>query len=297
MITIQNVTKRYYSLTAVDNISFTVSRGEVLGILGPNGAGKTTLLKLITGFLKPDSGHIQPAQDAWPAIGYKPERLLFPNQLRVREYLKMVAQLSNIPRARIKDAVQESLQQVHLLEAAGKRIGDCSKGMRQRLALAQSLIGRPPLLLLDEPTNGLDPEGQADVCRLIERMHAAGQTILLSSHQLQEVTRVCTQLIILKQGRIHFASSMETALALRPQVTIQVDKELGQVNRLLASLHPQIAVEGKEVILQEDAIRMRRYVLSLLVGTGFDVVHVAQRRATLEEIYAEAVQWHNASSR
>jgi len=295
LIRLEEVTKRYYSLVAVDHVSFTIPRGEVVGILGPNGAGKTTLLKLIAGFLNPDEGTIRPQGGAWPAIGYKPERLLFPNQLRVRAYLQMVARLSDLPAAQIDDAVAHSLAQVKLTAAAAKRIGNCSKGMRQRLSLAQSLLGRPPLVLLDEPSNGLDPEGQADICRLIEQLRAAGQTVLMSSHQLPEVTRVCTHLIILNQGRIHFRSSMEQALALRPYVTIHSDRDLSPLTTVLGALHPQVEVDGNAVTLVDDAIGMRRHVLSVLVGTGYDVVRVEQKRATLEEIYAEAVQWHEES--
>jgi ABC-2 type transport system ATP-binding protein len=169
--------------------------------------------------------------------------------------------------------------------------------MRQRLALAQSLIGRPALLLLDEPTNGLDPEGQDDICRVIEELHAAGQTVVLSSHQLHEVTRVCTELVILKQGRVHFSSNMEAALTLRPHVVIRSDSDLSDVSTILTSLHPRITVRDNEVSLEDEAIQLRRHVLSVLVGTGHDVTRVEQKRATLEEIYAETVQWHNESSR
>ena len=293
MIRLQNVTKRYYRLVAVDDVTFTIPPGEVVGVLGPNGAGKTTLFKLIAGFLNPDEGAIECTQSAWPAMGFKPERLLFPNRMRVKAYLAMIANLSNIPRHRIEAAVMESLSWVGLTDAAGKRIKECSKGMRQRLALAQSFIGHPPLLLLDEPTNGLDPEGQSDICEMIQSWQQAGHTIVLASHQLQEVTRICTYLVILNQGRIHYQGQMSEALALRPHVTIQVEGELSRIQPLLASLHPQIDVEESAVVLSGEAIKMRRHVISLLVGTGFDVLRVEQKRRTLEEIYAEAVRWHN----
>ncbi|MDT8307234.1 MAG: ABC transporter ATP-binding protein [Anaerolineae bacterium] len=296
MIELHHVTKRYYSLVAVNDVSLTIREGEVLGVLGPNGAGKTTLFKLIAGFLNPDAGQIEPSGGMWPTLGYKPERLLFPNQMRVRAYLRMVASLANIPRGEIGDRVAESLATVRLEGAAQKPIGDCSKGMRQRLALAQALLGKPSLLLLDEPTNGLDPEGQDDICRVIEELRADGHTVVLSSHQLQEVTRVCSELIILKQGRIEFGSDMETALALRPHITIRSDRSLAALAPTLRSLHPQITVRDDEIVLEEEAIGLRRHVLSLLVGTGYDVVGVEQKRATLEEIYAEIVQWHNVSS-
>ncbi len=295
MIELYNVTKRYYTLVAVDNVSLRIPEGEVLGVLGPNGAGKTTLFRLIAGFIYPDQGQVKPLGGVWPTLGYKPERLLFPNRMRVRAYLEMVAHLANIPRQAVKGQVAESLARVHLQGAAQKRIGDCSKGMRQRLALAQALLGEPALLLLDEPTNGLDPEGQDDICLIIEELRKRGHTVVLSSHQLPEVTRVCTELIILKQGQVHFTGNVEKALALRPHITIRTEGSLDNIRPALSGLHPQIVVTENDVILEGEAIALRRHVLSLLVGTGHDVVRVEQKRATLEEIYAETVQWHNAS--
>jgi ABC-type multidrug transport system ATPase subunit len=258
VIELHNVTKRYDSLTAVDNISLSIPQGEVVGILGPNGAGKTTLFKLIAGFLNPDSGQIRPAATRdWPRIGYKPERLLFPNHLRVRQYLQLVASLSNLSGQEADRAVADSLDKVRLTESAGKKISECSKGMRQRLGLAQTLIGNPSLFLLDEPSNGLDPEGQDEICRRIQELHAQGKTIVLASHQLFEVTQICTRLIILKQGTIHYENQIEGALAERPNATIRVDKSLEPIKPLLLSLHPEIEINENEVILHREAMTLR----------------------------------------
>ncbi|MCP5097107.1 MAG: ABC transporter ATP-binding protein [Chloroflexi bacterium] len=291
MIEISNVTKRYYNLTALDNVSLTIPEGEVIGLLGPNGAGKTTLLKLITGILKPDNGRLHPiGHRPWPQTGYKPDRLLYPNQLRVSQYLKMIAGLSNIPSQQIEKAVFDSLVRVDLLNAANKRIRDCSKGMRQRIGLAQVLIGNPPLLLLDEPSNGLDPSGQADMNRRIQELHAAGKTIIMSSHQLQEVTQVCTQLVILKQGTIHYQNSMATALAMRSHVILESDQDLTYMQPHLQGLHEEIEIEGNFLILRGEAMRLRRQVMTMLLSADYDILHVEEKKVTLTEIYAEAVQ-------
>lgn len=290
MIEIQNVSKQYYTLKALDEISLTIPRGEVIGLLGPNGAGKTTLIKLIAGILFPSAGRIKPTDGAWPIIGYKPERLLFPNNLKVHQYLELVAQLSNIPRSQVTEEVNKSLKRVGLREAAHKKIKTCSKGMRQRLGLAQILIGDPPLLLVDEPSNGLDPEGQEEIIRCLHELHTAGKTIVMSSHQLAEVTEVCTQLIILNRGKVLYQNSMADALAVQAHTIIQVDRHLDGVSRLLQRLHPEIEVEGDTVVLSNEAMALRRQVLSLLLHSNFDVLRVEQKRVTLAEIYTEAMR-------
>ena len=289
MIEIKNLTKRYYSLTALNQVSLTVPRGEVLGLLGPNGAGKTTLLKLIAGIIHQDAGTVRPVTSNWPLIGFKPERLLFPNHLRVHQYLTLIAGISDISKANTKQVVAASLTQVGLLDAANKRIGNCSKGMRQRLGLAQALIGDPPLILLDEPSNGLDPDGQQEIRRVIQRLRAAGKTIVMSSHQLPEVTEVCTQIVILNRGRVHYDSSVAAALAVQEQVTITTDRDLTPLRAQLEKLHPGIAVAGKSLTLQKGAMRLRRQVLAMLLYANYDILELRPARATLAEIYAEAV--------
>jgi len=292
VIEFSHVTKNYYSLTALRDVSLTIPRGEVLGLLGTNGAGKTTLIKLIAGIINPTSGEVAPTngQATWPTIGYKPERLVFPGHLAVSQYLQMVATLCNIGRAQMDTVVLESLARVNLLPAANKQIKSLSKGMRQRLGLAQALIGDPDLLLLDEPSSGLDPEGQEEIQTYIEEVRAVGKTILMSTHQLPEVTRVCTYLVILKDGQVLYQNRMAEALTLQPHIAIQVDRPLDAVRPLLAMVHPDIAIEGQEVVLRNESITMRRQILSVLINQGYDIMRVEQRRVTLAELYAEAVQ-------
>lgn len=290
MIHFEHVTKRYYTVTALDNISLQVPAGEVLGILGPNGAGKSTLMKLIAGFIMPTLGQVVPLSGSWPTIGYKPERLLFPNHLTVTQYLELVAGASNIPPRRTERTIYESLARVNLLEAAGKKIGHLSKGMRQRLGLAQATMGDPALLLLDEPSNGLDPDGQVEIGRYIQDIHATGKTILINSHHLHEITQIATELIVLNHGRIHYHNRMADALALQPSVRIYCDRDLDDITPLLQSLSPNLDVADSMIALRDDALRLRRHVLTLVLSMGYDVLRVEQQRTTLAEIYAEAVK-------
>lgn len=290
VLQISQVTKKYHALTALDNISLTIERGEVVGLLGPNGAGKTTLIKLIAGILFPTSGRLEPERTLWPSIGYKPERLVFPNHLRVSQYLEMVAGVCNVGKSDVENTVLESLARVNLLAAANKTIRTLSKGMRQRLGLAQALIGNPSLLLLDEPSNGLDPAGQVEILHFIEELREAGKTIILSSHQLNEVTHVCTQLVILHNGKIHYQNRMEVALAMQPQVLIRINGALDGRGEIIRSLHPDVGIDGDTIILRNEAMYLRRQVLASLLEWNYDILGVEQKRTTLAEIYAEATQ-------
>ena len=162
--------------------------------------------------------------------------------------------------------------------------------MRQRLGLAQAMIGDPQLFLLDEPSNGLDPEGQAEICRQIDNLHQEGKTIVLASHQLQEVTQVCTHLVIMNQGSIHYENQMKAALAERPHTRILVNRDLSTLQSLLMHLHHDIELSDREIVLNYDAIALRPNVLRILLSNGYDIIRIEQSRVTLAEIYAAAVQ-------
>jgi ABC-2 type transport system ATP-binding protein len=289
MIEIVSVTKRYYDLAALDDVSLKIPHGEVVGLLGPNGAGKTTLIKILAGLLQPDRGQIRPFSRSWPSLGYKPERLLYPNHLRVKEYLRMIAGLSNLSGSQAETAVTRSLQQAQLGPHAHKKIGQCSRGMRQRIGLAQVLIGNPALLLLDEPSNGLDPEGQQDILATIRQIQARGRTIILSSHQLQEVTDICTYLIILNEGQVLYQNYMAEALSIRPHTVIYTDKDLAPMRDLLLRVTPHLTIEGQKLILEEAVMSLRRQLMVILLNSNYDILRVDQKRTTLAELYKKIV--------
>lgn len=290
MIKAHHITKRFQAVTALRGVTLDIPRGEVVGILGPNGAGKTTLFKILAGLLFPDAGQVKSGSGGWPSLAYKPDRLLFPNRLRVQEYLSLTARLANIPSASVTPTVQAKLEQVNLADVAQKRIGVLSKGMRQRLALAQALLGEPEILLLDEPSNGLDPGGQAEIQSLIRTLQREGRTIVLSSHQLAEVTAICSQIVILSRGEVRYTSPLAEALGLQPHIMIQVDRVLAPIRPLLTSLHPRIEVQEQAVLLHAEALPQRRQVLTLLLGAGYDIVDLTQQRNSLADVYAEAVK-------
>ena len=188
MIQVNNVSKWYDSTLALNELSLQVPPNTVFGLLGPNGSGKSTLIKLIMGFIFPDIGQVRLREVKPMQIGYLPERMFFPPRSRLAEYLLTIGQLGGLRGQRLRDEVANSLQRVGLSEAAQNRIQDCSKGMAQRLGLAQALLTNPPLLVLDEPMSGLDPSWQHQVRDIIRQEHQKGKTVVLSTHRLSDIS-------------------------------------------------------------------------------------------------------------
>ncbi len=208
MIQINNVTKTFGSTTAVDNVTFSLAQGEFFALLGPNGAGKTTLVRMLLGFAQPSSGDITingrnvRNVSARVGVGYLPEHFNMPAHLSGFQYLKRQAALLGIKGAEAEKQIHSSLERVAMLEAHKKKSGTYSKGMKQRIGLAATLLGDPKFLLLDEPITGLDPIGVRQVRNTLEHLNRQGVTILLNSHLLSEVEKTCTSAGILYKGRL-----------------------------------------------------------------------------------------------
>lgn len=209
MIEVKNVTKKYGNFVAVDNISFTVNDGEVVGLLGPNGAGKSTTMNMITGFIEPTEGTIkvngydvlsQPAK-AKKQIGYMPEGVPLYSELTVKEFVEYMAELKKVPRKERKDQISKILYETGIEDVANKLIRNLSRGYRQRVSLAGALIGNPEVIILDEPTVGLDPKQITEIRQLIKRL-GKKHTVILSSHILSEVSQICEKVIIINKGKI-----------------------------------------------------------------------------------------------
>jgi ABC-2 type transport system ATP-binding protein len=214
-IELAGVTKRYGARAALCGVSLTVPAGGALGLLGPNGAGKTTALRLLLGFARPTAGGTSlRGRDPWDpearrGVGYLPERLALPARATVRACLGLHAALAGLAPAHRAEEVEEALVATGLRERANDRIGGLSKGLRQRVGFAQALLGRPEVLLLDEPTSGLDPLGVRDARTWIAAARARGATVLVSSHVLSEVERICDRVAVLHEGRLVGAGAIE----------------------------------------------------------------------------------------
>lgn len=211
MIEVEGLTKRYGDLVAVDGVSFSVDRGEVVGFLGPNGAGKTTTMRMLTGFLPPTDGRasiaghdiFEDSMGARRSVGYLPESPPLYPEMRVRDYVEYVAAIKDLPRRMRKEAVERALERCALVEVRNRVIGTLSKGFRQRVGLAQAIVHDPPVLILDEPTVGLDPIQIGEIRSLIAELASgdAQHTVVLSSHILAEVSAICRHIIMINQGR------------------------------------------------------------------------------------------------
>lgn len=292
MIQITNLTKRYGDVTALQGLSLTVPAGSIYGLVGPNGAGKTTLLRLIVGFLFPDQGCIELADGERHQLGYLPERPRFPRRFGVREYLLTAGQVGNLSGGRLARAVDAALARTGLSPMADWRIAACSKGMLQRLGIAQALLTRPRLLILDEPFSGLDPAARAAARHLLVELSQAGNTVVLSTHQLGDVTQLCTHIAILSEGRLARSGLLSEVLAPRSRVVIEVDRLPGLIAWQMSQLHPDVAPspDGTEIYLPEEAMPVKPAILRLLLDARIDILRVAMESATLEDVYLETVR-------
>ncbi len=217
MIEVRNLTKRFGEHLAVDDLSFTVEKGQIYGFLGPNGAGKSTTMNIMTGYLGATSGQViidghdilEEPEEAKACIGFLPEMPPLYTDMTVLEYLKFASELKKIPKEKRWDAIEEAMEQTEILDVADRVIKNLSKGYRQRVGLAQALLGMPPIIILDEPTVGLDPKQIMEIRDLIKRL-GREHTVILSSHILSEISAVCNHILIISHGKLVASDTAES---------------------------------------------------------------------------------------
>ena len=220
MIEGSHLTKKYGSHLAVDDVSFTVEDGQIYGLLGPNGAGKSTIMNLLTGYLSATSGQVtvaghplpEEADEAKACVGYLPEQPPLYPEMTVGEYLNFVAELKKVPRAQRKEQVLRAARRTGLEKVLPRLIRSLSKGYKQRVGIAQALLGSPKIIILDEPTVGLDPAQVIEMRKLIRELGKA-HTVILSSHILSEVQAVCQQVLILSKGKLAASGTLQELTA------------------------------------------------------------------------------------
>ena len=308
-ITLEAVSKQYGPKTIVHDLSFHVDQGEIVGFLGPNGAGKTTTMRMIAGVSTATSGRVSVAgydmatqnQAAAEKIGYLPEHPPLYDTLEIGQYLRFIAKVKGVPRSEINSEIERVCLACRLDDVRRREIYKLSKGYRQRVGLAQALLGKPEILLLDEPTAGLDP-GQIQETREVIRNFGAQHAVLLSTHILPEVTMICQRVAIINNGRllaIDSPANLQRAAEQSNQVALTVRAPANALETELRSLqgvtgviiHPQPGVEG--VVIVNCQVEPRDGVeaaIARAVANRWDLYRLERQQPTLENIFLRYVQ-------
>jgi len=296
----QNVSKTYrrwlggQQVAALSQVSFSVAEGEVCAFLGPNGAGKTTSISILMGFLYADWGRIrvlgfEPGSvHAKKRIGFVPENFAFYKHLNAEKLLQFHAKLAGVAEEKRVALIRDLIAKVGLSGYDKLKIGRYSRGMVQRLGIAQSLLGDPELLILDEPTSGLDPSGRKEVRDLVLSLKAAGKTIFLSSHLLSEVEQICDQAVIIDRGRVVRAGTMNTLLVTGDQVEIVANTLPEDLEAVLREWGATIERNANDVRIVAASGRKREIVERLWLA-GCDVWRLNPVKGSLEDLYMKLV--------
>jgi len=297
MIEVRGLTKYYGNVKAIEDVSFTVEKGEVVGFLGPNGAGKTTTMRILTAYLAPTAGTAKVAGydvfhdslEVRKRIGYLPETVPLYPEMTVRSYLEFMARIRGVEK--VKNRVQEVMEICNVDDVADWTIGKLSKGYRQRVGLAQALLHDPEVLILDEPTIGLDPKQIIEVRELIKRL-GEDHTIILSTHILPEVSQTCERVLIINEGRLvaedtpeHLTARLEGG----ERVLLQVVRPSPDAVQKLKAIPGVISVEdrgsGRYEILCETGEDRRAQIARMAVESGWDLLELRLEAMSLEEIF------------
>jgi ABC-2 type transport system ATP-binding protein len=310
MIEVEGLTKRFVMRNVVDDVSFFVPEGEVLGFLGPNGAGKTTTMRMITGFLPATAGTVRVAGidlDRDPLgvraqIGYMPENVALYPEMRVEEYLRYRSSLEGVPRSEARSRLDEVCDRAMVTDVRRQLIGTLSKGYRQRVGLAAALIHRPKVLILDEPTVGLDPRQIVKIRELITEL-GRDHTVILSTHILPEVEQVCQRVLIIDGGRIVADGTPEelrTGTSGAAELAVQLDAPEAEAQVALAALPGAASVRGEgagrfRIVVEGDA-DLRREIFALAVQHGWVLLELHQATASLEDVFLRLTMHDAAGS-
>ena len=293
-ITVKNLTKIYGEQRAVDNISFTVKKGEIVGFLGPNGAGKSTTMKMITGYLQPDAGDIKVSDvdvtkdplTAKKKVGYLPESNALYYDMYVKEYLDFVADVHQISNR--KPAIDKVIEQVGLTREKAKKVGQLSKGYKQRVGLAAALLHNPEVLILDEPTSGLDPNQIVEIRNVIKEQ-GKDKLVLFSSHILQEVEAICDRVIIINKGKIvaddKLSNLQRTSSNNIVRVTFKEALEAEWLNRLPEARSVNKIDSYTWTIDTEKPESVRKGLLQLALEHNLNIVSLQSENQSLEEVF------------
>lgn len=308
MIEIKNVTKKYGNTIAVDNISFNVKDGEVVGFLGPNGAGKSTTMNMITGFIEPTNGQIiingndisKKPRKAKKDIGYMPENVPLYYELTAKEFVTYMAELKMVKRNVRKEEVEKVIKDVGLEEVQNKLIRNLSRGYKQRVSMAGALIGNPDVIILDEPTVGLDPKQITEIRNLIKEL-GRKHTVILSSHILSEVSQICERVIIINKGKviaIDTPENLEKATKDKNSISIIVEDPKDNVKNLKEKISQIDSIEfikdnedgtKQYIITSSSDIDLRKKLFEVLPKEEIVIFELKKTETTLEDAFIKLI--------
>lgn len=304
MIQVKDLTKYYGDTRALHNVSFEVKKGEVLGFLGPNGAGKTTAMKILTGFMPGDSGEVKiDNTDIYMhpiktrrKIGYLPENAPLYNELNVLEYLQFVAQMHDIPKKKQNKRIKEIVEVCGLQNKLRSEIGELSKGYRQRVGLAQTMIHSPEILILDEPTSGLDPNQIIEIREMIKKI-GRKKTVILSTHILPEVEATCSRVLIINEGEIvakGTPSELRDMAAGHTKINLKVEgpsktiaeklMELPKIENVITLKSSEAGVANLDIEV-EKGVDLRKEINEFLMKNKYVLLEMKQEEMSLENIF------------
>ena len=308
MIELKNVTKRYGSTIAVDDISFEVKDGEVVGLLGPNGAGKSTTMNMITGFIEPTSGQIlvngndilRKPKKVKRQIGYMPEGVPLYYELTPKEFVSYMAELKLVKKKEIKEEVQKVLNETGLNEVQNKLIRNLSRGYKQRVSLAGALVGNPDVIILDEPTVGLDPKQITEIRTLIKKL-GKKHTIILSSHILSEVSQICEKVVIINKGKIiavDTPENLEKSTREKNGISITVEDPKNNMQNLKGKIKEiksiELVKDNKDgtkqyVIISSADVDLRKKLFEILPKEDIVIFELKKTETTLEDAFIKLI--------
>jgi ABC-2 type transport system ATP-binding protein len=309
VIEVKNVTKKYGSFVAVDDISFTINDGEIVGFLGPNGAGKSTTMNIITGYIEQTEGSvivngfdtIKKPKKAKQQIGYMPEGVPLYTDLTVKEFVTYMAELRKVDRKNKKEKVQEVLKETGLDTMQNKLIKNLSRGQKQRVSLAGTLVGNPKILILDEPTVGLDPKQITEIRSLIKNL-GKNHTVILSSHILSEVSQICDKVIIINKGKLvatDTPENLERKVSNNNVLFVTVEDNENKLDSIkdnikgvksikLIKTH-QDNTKQYEITGEED-VNLNKIIFSEFAKEGITIFEMKKPEATLEDAFMKIIK-------
>ena len=309
MIEVKNVTKKYGKTIAVDNISFTINDGEIVGLLGPNGAGKSTTMNMLTGFIEQTSGTItidgydmlKKPKKAKREIGYMPEGVPLYTELTVKEFVNYMAEIKKVNKKERKEKVEKIIERTGLKDVQRKLIKNLSRGYKQRVSMAGALVGEPKILILDEPTVGLDPKQITEIRNLIKELGKT-HTVILSSHILSEVSQICNKVIIINKGKIVATDTpehLENRVTNENSIYVTVedpDNKMKDIKDKIKEIEKVTLIENEEdgtkkyIIEGKKDIDLRKTIFNEFAKESITIFEMKKADTTLEDAFMKLIE-------